>query len=106
MELLQKVPAITPNEGKTVRRWQARNMTSVICPICGQTYVMCSAAQKYCSSICRKKAEEQRESRRKRDAERKKAAGKSLEDKVAEAEKMGMSYGRYCAMQRTLETTA
>ena len=56
---VSRVSPATETKGKTIRRWQAKNTTSVICPVCGQTFVLCSAAQRYCSSACREKAREQ-----------------------------------------------
>ena len=56
---VSKVSPATGTKGKTIRRWQAKNTTSVVCPICGQTFVLCSAAQRYCSPACREKAQEQ-----------------------------------------------
>ena len=65
----------------------------------GQTFVLCSAAQRYCSSACREKAREQCKARQEAAKEKKKNAGKDLETVVAQAERLGMSYGKYRAMQ-------
>ena len=96
---VSRVSPATETKGKTIRRWQAKNTTSVICPVCGQTFVLCSAAQRYCSSACREKAREQCKARQEAAKEKKKNAGKDLETVVAQAERLGMSYGKYRAMQ-------
>ncbi len=94
-----RVSPATQTKEKPIRRWQAKNTTSVLCPVCGQTFVMCSAAQRYCSPACRCKAQERRRARREAAKEEKKNAGRNLETVAAEAERLGMSYGKYRAMQ-------
>lgn len=96
---VSRVSPATRTKGKTIRRWQAKNTTSAICPVCGQTFVLCSAAQRYCSPACRCKAQEQRKTRREAAKEERKNVGRNLEAVTAEAERLGMSYGQYLAMQ-------
>lgn len=96
---VSRVSPATGTKGKTIRRWQAKNTTSVVCPICGQTFVLCSAAQRYCSPACRCKAQEQRKAQKEAGQERKKQRERRLEETVARAEFLGLSYGKYRAMQ-------
>ena len=96
---VSRVSPATETKGKTIRRWQAKNTTSVICPVCGQTFVLCSAAQRYCSPACREKAQEQRKAKKETAQEKKKQRERRLEETVAQAECLGLSYGKYCAMR-------
>lgn len=95
---VSRVSPATETKGKTIRRWQAKNTTSVICPVCGQTFVLCSAAQRYCSSACREKHGAVQGTAGGREREKEKR-GKGPETVVAQAERLGMSYGKYRAMQ-------
>lgn len=94
-----RVSPATQTKGKPIRRWQAKNTTSVLCPVCGQTFVLCSAAQRYCSPACRCKAQERRRAQKEAGQERKKQRERHLEETVARAEFLGLSYGKYRAMQ-------
>lgn len=104
-ELLTVSP--TPQTtGKTIRRWQAKNMTNVICPVCGKTYVMSSGAQRYCSPACRKEAQAQREAKEKQAKEEKKHPNRSLDEDMADSARQGMSYGMWRIQKMLREQAA
>lgn len=93
-----KVLPVAPSVGKTVRRWQARNITELQCPVCGRIFPVSSAAQKYCSPACRKTAQQQKVFCLAKEGVKK--PKQTLEQAVADADRWGISYGRYSLLRQ------
>lgn len=69
------------------------------CKHCGTLFVSSSSNTKYCSQICRTKANEARmRAERQEKYERRHKESKELDRVAAEANAAGLSYGKYVAM--------
>ena len=85
-----------------LEKWgKLKSLEEVTCPICGKKFKQKRTVQKYCSEECRNKARNSYESRRAREAAKKKNKKDphSLDKKAKEASASGMSYGMWQAMR-------
>ena len=69
------------------------------CQCCGRDFTAAHRNTKYCSIQCRRRAENQAAHRR-YIAAKNRRGGKSLDDKVAAAAALGVSYGKYILIER------
>lgn len=68
------------------------------CPYCGKAFETPERRKLYCSADCRRQEERKKKMESQRRRKRQRAEAKcSLERDVAEAERLGMSYGQYKA---------
>lgn len=69
------------------------------CQCCGREFVAAHNNMKYCCYSCRRRAENQAAARRYFAAKNRRGE-KTLDQKVAEADAMGVSYGKYIIMKK------